>query len=151
LSGFGYRVLFSESTWSVSAEAIVDTTLCILEKNTLVKVLKKNADLTLKFLKVVTEELWISDNRTISLTQKHVSGRLAESLLILRDTYGYESDKKTIGVSLSREDIAHLSNMTTSNAIRTLSNMASDGIIELKGRKITILDNTSLEQISEQG
>jgi CRP-like cAMP-binding protein len=147
----GYRVLFSESTWSVSAEAIVDTTLCILEKNTLVKVLKKNADLTLKFLKVVTEELWISDNRTISLTQKHVSGRLAESLLILRDTYGYESDKKTIGVSLSREDIAHLSNMTTSNAIRTLSNMASDGIIELKGRKITILDNTSLEQISEQG
>lgn len=147
----GYRVLFSENTWSVSAKAIEDTIICVFEKNTLVKILKKNADLALKFLKLVTEELWISDNRTISLTQKHVRGRIAESLLLLRDTYGYESEKNTLRISLSREDIAHLSNMTTSNAIRTLSNLASEGIIELKGRRITILNNTILEHISEQG
>ena len=147
----GYRVLFSESTWTVSAEAIEDTIICIFEKNTLVKVLKRNAELALKFLKVITEELWISDLRTLSLTQKHVRGRLAESLLLLRNTYGTESDNKTIRVYLSREDIAHLSNMTTSNAIRTLSNLASEGIIGIKGRKISILDITSLELISEQG
>lgn len=147
----GYRVLFSENTWSVSAKAIEDTIVCVFEKNTLVKILKKNADLALKFLKLVTEELWISDNRTISLTQKHVRGRIAESLLMLRDTYGYESEKNTLRIFLSREDIAHLSNMTTSNAIRTLSNLASEGIIELKGRRITILNDTILKQISEQG
>jgi CRP-like cAMP-binding protein len=56
-----------------------------------------------------------------------------------------------LGVSMSREDIAHFSNMTTSNAIRTLSNLASDGIIKIKGRKIGIIDNTSLEHISELG
>jgi len=41
--------------------------------------------------------------------------------------------------------------MTTSNAIRTLSNMAAEGVIEIKGRKISILDNIHLEHISEMG
>lgn len=147
----GYRSLFSENIWSFSAEAIEETIICTFDKSSLMKVLKKNNDLTIKFLKLVTEELWISDNRTISLTQKHVRGRLAESLLLLLGTYGYEQDSKIIGISMSREDIAHLSNMTTSNAIRTLSNLASEGIISLKGRKITILKESVLEQISEQG
>jgi CRP-like cAMP-binding protein len=70
---------------------------------------------------------------------------------LLRNTYGYENDGQTLGVSLSREDIAHFSNMTTSNAIRTLSNLASDGIIKIKGRKIGIIDIASLEHISEIG
>jgi CRP-like cAMP-binding protein len=70
---------------------------------------------------------------------------------MLRDTYGYEEDGKTINVSLSREDIAHLSNMTTSNAIRTLSGLASEGDIEIKGKKIRILNTTNLEYISELG
>ena len=147
----GYRAMFSDNTWSVSAAAIEDSAICVLEKNTLVKILKKNADLALKFIKVITEELGFSNNRTVSLTQKHIRGRLAESLLVLRDTYGYEADGKTIRAFLSREDMANLSNMTTSNAIRTLSNLASEGNIEIKGRKISILDSTNLEHISELG
>ena len=59
--------------------------------------------------------------------------------------------EKQFSVSMSREDIAHLSNMTTSNAIRTLSTMASEEIIEITGRKISILDPDLLEHISEAG
>jgi CRP-like cAMP-binding protein len=102
-------------------------------------------------IEIIAEELVISNNRTVSLTQKHIRGRLAESLLVLRDTYGYEADGKTISVSLSREDIANLSNMTTSNAIRTLSNLAAEGIIGIAGRKISILDIINLEHISGLG
>jgi CRP-like cAMP-binding protein len=102
-------------------------------------------------IKVIVDELGVSNARTISLTQKHIRGRMAEALLLLRDTYGYEADGKTIRICLSREDIASLSNMTTSNAIRTLSNLASDGVIEIAGRKISIMDSTHLEHISELG
>jgi CheY-specific phosphatase CheX len=52
---------------------------------------------------------------------------------------------------MSREDIANLSNMTTSNAIRTLSTLASERIIDITGRRISILDNSQLERISELG
>jgi CRP-like cAMP-binding protein len=102
-------------------------------------------------MKVIADELWISNNRTVSLTQKHIRGRMAESLLILRDTYGYEADGNTIRILMSREDIANLSNMTTSNAIRTLSTLASERIIDITGRRISILDNSQLERISELG
>lgn len=147
----GYKALFSDHHWPMSAAAIEDSTICILDKSSMVKILKRNADLALKFIKLISEELTVSNNRTISLSQKHVRARVAESLLLLRDTYGFEEDAKTIRVALSREDIASLSNMTTSNAIRTLSNMASEGIIEVKGRRITLLDQDFIESISEQG
>ena len=143
----GYKALFSDSPWPVSAIAIEDSAICIFEKSSFVKILKKNPDLSIKLMKVIADELGFSNNRTVSLTQKHIRGRLAESLLILRDTYGYEADGKTIKVSLSREDIASLSNMTTSNAIRTLSNLASEGIIEITGRRSASLRAINLEQI----
>ncbi|MCX6326271.1 MAG: Crp/Fnr family transcriptional regulator [Bacteroidia bacterium] len=145
----GYRALFSDNAWSISAASIEDSAIVVFEKNSFIKILKKNADLALKFIKVITEELEFSNNRTVSLSQKHVRGRLAESLLALRDTYGYEGDGKTICISLSRDDIAHLSNMTTSNAIRTLSSLASEGIIEIKRRKISIVNSSRLKDISE--
>lgn len=147
----GYKALFSDNPWSVSASAIEDSAICTFERSFFIRTLKKNPELSMKFMKVIADELWVSNNRTVSLTQKHVRGRVAESLLILRDTYGFEADGKTIRITMSRDDIAHLSNMTTSNAIRTLSNMATDGIIELTGRRIGILDDNALERISEVG
>jgi CRP-like cAMP-binding protein len=151
-NGFiGYKAIFADHQWPVSATAIEDSTICVLEKGSLTKILKKNADLALKFIKLLSEELIIANNRTVSLSQKHVRGRVAESLILLRDTYGYEEDGNTVRIALSREDIANLSNMTTSNAIRTLSIMASEGIIGIKGRKITLLDPLQLEHISELG
>lgn len=115
------------------------------------KIIRKNPDLALRLIKVIARELEFSNNRTVSLTQKHIRGRLAESLLVLRDTYGFENDGLTIRVYLSREDIANLSNMTTSNAIRTLSVFAAEDVIALEGRKIKILDSLKLERISELG
>ena len=115
----------------------------------MVKILKKNADLSFLFTKLLSEELKFSNSRIISLTQKHVRGRVAESLLILCDVYDFEEDGKTICVYLSREDIANLSSMTTSNAIRTLSNFVLEGIISVKGRRITLIDKDALKDVSE--
>jgi CRP-like cAMP-binding protein len=137
----GYRAIFADSPSAV----------CLFEKDCFLRIVRKNPDFALKLMKAFAEELGFSNNRTVSLTQKHIRGRLAESLLVLRDTYGYENDGKTIRVYLSREDIANLSNMTTSNAIRTLSTLASEEIISIEGRKIMILDCTKLERISELG
>jgi len=147
----GYRSLFSDNTWPASSTALEQTTFCVLDKTSLIKILKKNSELSFRLCRHLSDELVWSNNRIISLTQKHVRGRIAESLILLRDTYGFENDMKTIKVLLSREDLAHLSNMTTSNAIRTLSNMSTEGIIGIKGKRISILDNNMLEHISEMG
>jgi CRP/FNR family transcriptional regulator, polysaccharide utilization system transcription regulator len=151
LSFINYRSLFSDNYYPFSVVAIEESAIVIFEKQALSRLLKQNAELAVKFLKVVSEDLLFSNNRLVSLTQKHVRGRLAESLLLLRDTYGVEADGKTLRVMLSREDIAHFSNMTTSNAIRTLSGMVSEKIIDIQGRKLMILNPQKLETISESG
>jgi CRP/FNR family transcriptional regulator, polysaccharide utilization system transcription regulator len=87
----------------------------------------------------------------VNLTQKHIRGRLAESLVFLINTYGFEDDDRTIRVYLSRDDLASLSNMTASNAIRTLTQFSEEGIISTEGRKLKILNRIKLEHISEIG
>jgi CRP-like cAMP-binding protein len=113
--------------------------------------LKENNELALFFIRQLSVDLGVSDERTVSLTQKHIRGRLAESLLFLKDTYGVEEDQCTLSIYLSREDLANLSNMTTSNAIRTLSNFAAEKLITIDGRKIKIIEEDKLKKISKIG
>jgi len=147
----GFRALFAEDKYIASAVAIEDCQVCIVEKKFLFELMSSNNELSMAFIKKLAYELGISNLRTISLTQKHIRGRLAESLLVLIEIYGYEEDNQTIKVKLSREDIANLSNMTTSNAIRTLSAFANEGVVELVGKKIKILLLEQLEKISNLG
>jgi CRP-like cAMP-binding protein len=103
------------------------------------------------FIRQLSVDLGIADERTVNLTQKHIRGRLAESLLFLKDSYGLEEDGATLSIYLAREDLASLSNMTTSNAIRTLSIFANERIIALDGRKIKIIDQERLKKVSKLG
>jgi len=150
-SYIAYRSLFSDNPFQFSVKALEESAIVIFEKHPMSGILKKNVELAIRFMRVISEDLISSNNRLISLTQKHVRGRIAESVLLLRDTYGTEADGATLRVLLSREDLAHLSSMTTSNAIRTLSGLVSEKILDIEGRKITILDLAKLEAISESG
>ena len=147
----GYRALFAEEMHTCTGVAIEDSTLCTIEREVIYKMLRTNAELSLSIIKAFATELGFSNNRTVTLTQKHIRGRLAESLIFLKDTYGFENDGMTIKIYLSREDIANLSKMTTSNAIRTLSSFAGEEVIGIDGRKIKIQDLQKLERISELG
>ncbi|HAM10068.1 MAG: hypothetical protein A2X04_09250 [Bacteroidetes bacterium GWF2_41_9] len=147
----GFRNIFQAGVWNDSAAAIEDSIVCILERNSFANILKHNSEFSFKLMKLLTDELTFAQDRIISLTQKHVRSRLVETLLMLGEVYGFEPDGNTINASLSRDDIAHHSNMTTSNAIRTLSNLASECKIELKRRKIRLLDIPALEMISKSG
>lgn len=96
------------------------------------------------FIRELSELLGTSVNYTIHLTQKNIRGRLAESLLRMKKKYGVEDDGQTLPIYLSRNDLAMMSNMSTSNAIRTLSSFVSEGIVAFNGRKIRILNEEAL-------
>lgn len=147
----GFRALFADDHYIASAVALEDSVVSIVEKSLLEKLIRENAEFALSIMRKFAKELGFSSKRTVSLTQKHIRGRLAESLLFLVDTYGYEEDGKTINVYLSREDLANLSNMTTSNAIRTLSTFAAENVLNVDGRRISVLDKETLRRISALG
>lgn len=148
---FAYRAYFAQENFVTAAAAFEPCTICLVPMPVISELIKENTDLAMFFIKQLSIDLGISDERTVNLTQKHIRGRLAESLLFLKDTYGVEEDQCTLSIYLSREDLANLSNMTTSNAIRTLSNFATEKLIIIDGRKIKIIDEERLKKISKIG
>jgi CRP/FNR family transcriptional regulator, polysaccharide utilization system transcription regulator len=146
----GFQNILNESHWTASSLALEDVDIITIEKQTIIRILKTNADLAFNIGGIISQELAESYDKMVSLTQKHVRGRLAESILMIGEIYGYEADGKTLSAHLSRNDIAHLSNMTTSNAIRTLSSFSNEGLIKIKSKNISILDFPGLSRISDQ-
>lgn len=148
---FGYRAYFAREPYVTAASAFESCTVCMIPMELIEQFLRNNGDLALFFIQMLSVDLGIADQRVVNLTQKHVRGRLAESLIFLKESYGLEEDGATINIYLAREDLASLSNMTTSNAIRTLSNFVNERVITIDGRKIKIIDEERLRKISRIG
>lgn len=148
---FGYRAYFADEAYVTASSAFEATTICLISMKLIEDILKENNKLAFFFIKMLSFDLGVADQRIVNLTQKHVRGRLAESLIFLKESYGLEQDGATIDIYLTREDLANLSNMTTANAIRTLSIFVNEGVISLDGRKIKIIDEDKLIKISKMG
>ena len=147
----GYRAHFAQEPYLTNASALCPSTLLLTPLKLIDQFLATNNALAQYFIKQLSIDLGVADERTVSLTQKHIRGRIAESLIFLLDSYGYEKDKQTLSFGLNRNDLASLSNMTTSNAIRTLAAFAAEGLVILDGKKIKITNEKQLRTISQQG
>lgn len=148
---FGHRAYFAKEKYLSTACAFEPSTLGSLNMRIVEKLIRKNNDLAMFIIHNLSKTLGGSDTKIVNLTQKHIRGRLAEALLLLAESYGLEDDKATLKIYLSREDLANLSNMTTANAIRTLSTFVNEKLILVDGRRIKIIDEPQLRKISKFG
>lgn len=147
---FGYRAYFAREPYVSSAAAFEPSTLGCIPMEIVEDLIRKNNDLAMFFIHELSRNLGGSDTKIVNLTQKHIRGRLADALLLLVDNYGLEEDG-LLKIFMSREDLANLSNMTTSNAIRTLTSFVAEKLILVDGRKIKILNTPQLRKISKFG
>lgn len=146
----GYRAVFAQEQHTTSAMALEPSKLFFIPADTIFKLFNSNSQLANFIVKSLAVELSFSRYRSVSLSQKQIRGRLAESLLVLRDKYGYVKGN-LLNINLSREDLANLSNMTASNAVRTLAAFVGERIIDVHSREIYILNEPALERISRMG
>ncbi|MBP5197130.1 MAG: Crp/Fnr family transcriptional regulator [Bacteroidaceae bacterium] len=148
---FGYRAALAGEPFITAAAAFEPSIVATMPLWLIKRYMEENPKVGLFFVRRLAIALGQSDERTVNLTQKHMNGRLAESLIFLRDNYGLEEDGCTLSLYLSREDLANLSNMTTANAIRTLSTFAKEKIVAIDGKKIKLIDMKALEKINRLG
>ncbi|MDO4510230.1 MAG: Crp/Fnr family transcriptional regulator [Bacteroidales bacterium] len=148
---FGYRAFFAMEPYVSSAAAFEPSTLGSIPMKLVKELIDENRDLAWFFIHELSKNLGGSDTKIVNLTQKHIRGRLAEAITLLVDNYGFEDDGETLKIYMAREDLANLSNMTTSNAIRTLSAFCQERIITVDGRRIKIIDPEALRNISKFG
>ncbi len=148
---FGYRAAFSGQAFITAAAALEPSFIVKFPLAMVECYIRTNTRLAWFFIRQLAVALGRSDERTVSLAQKHVRARLADSIIYLSERYGLEPDGHTLCSRLSRKDMANLSNMTTSNAIRTLSLFQQEGLLCVDGRRICILDEEELRRIAEIG
>ena len=148
---FAFRAYFAEGNYVTSATALEVVKAYAVPLTVIRQILESNNRLAMLFIKHLSADLGDIDSRIVSLTQKHIRGRLAEALVILLDTYGIDNETKELKGALSREDLAGFANMTASNAIRTLAAFDAEEIIALEGKKIKILNETQLRKVSLLG
>lgn len=147
----GYRASMAHEPYVTTAAALERTAICRVPMTVINELLMRNNRLGMFFLTELASDLGLSDRRTVSLTQKHMRGRMAEALLYLIEIYGVRGTDRSLQIRMTREDLAALSNMTTSNAIRTISAFTQEGIVTIDGKNIIINDEEKLKQISSFG
>ena len=148
---FGYRAYFANENYVHTAATIEPSVIGSLPMSLVARMIDSNRGLAWFFIHELSRNLGSSDTKIVNLTQKHIRGRLADALMVLKDNYGYEEDGTTLRIYMGREDLANLSNMTTSNAIRTLTSFVNEKILIVDGRTIKIIDEDSLRRISHTG
>lgn len=136
----GYRALLSGDRYNGSAVVLEDAHVCFIPRELFLHALKTDPTLAFEMMKLLSDELKQAELKVTHLAQKPVRERLAETLLFIQETYGYEGDNKTLNVRLSREEIANLVGTATESTIRLLSEFKRDGILDLDGKKIKVLD-----------
>lgn len=140
----GYRALLSGDRYGASAVALEDTQVCFIPKEIFVNLLKNDPNLALEMMRMLSDELHRAEMKLTHLAQKPVRERLAETLLFIKETYGYEEDGITLNVRLSREEIANLVGTATESTIRILSEFKKDNMVDLDGKKIKIINHGKL-------
>lgn len=130
-----------------SLMAITDCGACFIDINSFKEVLRKNATFMEGYLREYSQRVLHTYYQFAVLTQKNMEGRMAESIIYLKDHVFNNGSIKHV----SKQDLAELTAMTKESAIRVLKEFKDDGLIEIEGQKINILDQKALEQVARHG
>jgi len=144
----GQRSILSDEPVGLNATALEDMHVCFIPKGDILDTIRENTQFSLNVMKVISHQLNQANTLISQMAQKPVKDRLAETLLNLEDIFGIDNEE-CIDVILTREEIANTIGTATESAIRLLSNLKKDGIIDLIGKKIKIVDKSTLKNMSE--
>jgi len=145
----GQRSMVSDEPANLSAIALEDMEVCFIPKSEILNFFNKNNQFSLSMMKSICGDLKESDLHVVSMAQKTVKNRLAETLIYLQETFGKNNTDNTLKVQLSREELAGMIGTATESCIRILSEFNKTGLIELVGKKIAIKDLNKLKKVAE--
>jgi len=142
---FGYHALLEEGRYTDSATAMEDAEVYLMPKEDFFSLLYRNAEVAKKFIRIISNNLIEKEEQLVKLAYNSVRKKVADALLQLQNTYKQDTDS-IFAIHVSREDLAQLAGTATESTIRTLSDFKEEGLIDIKGGKITIL---ALDKLSK--
>jgi len=136
----------SRHTYSVAAITAVQA--CFISFDIFKQLVKVNGAFAEGLLEDVSAKSQKSLIRMVNLSQKRMSGRLAEVLLYFSDEVFHNDEYEMI---LTRQELGEMTSMAKECAVRILKELEDSGVIYSDSSKIKILDKKKLIRISEKG
>jgi CRP-like cAMP-binding protein len=137
----GELSLFNDEPITNNAEALEDTTVCIIDGDKLKEIMAKYPAIAFKVLEELSRRLKRAENLIENLGVNDVETRIVQTLLDLADENG------VINLDISKKDLAAYMGMSQETLSRKLSYFQDKGLIKQIGhRRIEILDKESLEE-----
>lgn len=134
----GYASMVSGTPYTMNCTAVEDSGVCFVPSETIFRIVRENTHLALRVMQDLSHEVEDAERRVVEIAQKSVRERVAEALLVLKETFGLSEDGETLNSPLTREEIAAIVGTAPESVIRTLSEFKSDKLIETEGRTIRL-------------
>ena len=144
----GHRSILSDEPVGLNVTALEDMHVCFIPKGDILDMIRQNSQFSLSLMKNISHQLNEANTSISQMAQKPVKDRLAETLLHLETIFGVDKEGY-IDVVLTREEIANTIGTATESAIRLLSNLKKDQVIDLAGKRIKITNKSALKNISD--
>lgn len=137
----GHRSLEQEN-YSISATALEDSCVVLLEAAFIIDLLKRDKELTYQMMLFYCKELQKSENRMKNLAQMSVREKVLESLVLVSDAFGVKTGEGILlDADLSRTDYGELSSLRSEQFIRIVTELKDEGLLRMRSDKKIILTN----------
>lgn len=145
---FGEVAVFAGRSFPANAEAIAASRLLFLPREAFVELIRQNPSLAMNMLAVLSRRLRQFTVQVENLSLKEVPGRLASYLLVLS---AEQEEIEAVVLPISKGQLASLLGTIPETLSRIFARMSDQGLIEVHGRTIALLDRIGLQEVAEQG
>jgi CRP/FNR family transcriptional regulator len=143
---FGEVPVFTGERFPAHAEAMEKSSILYFPRAAFIELVRQEPSLALNMLAVLSKRLRLFTHLIESLSLKEVPGRLAAYLLYLSDR---SDDPAALRLDIPKGQLASLLGTIPETLSRILGRMAGQGIVEVEGRAIRLLDRSALEELAE--
>ena len=140
--------IFEDDMLHRSSAAVVDSRACLVDLHTFKSFILNNNKNVPRLIKHFNHTQNRYSTRLTNVIYKNMEARIADALLYLVNEV-YFSREFTL--TISRSDLADLAGMSRESTSRILGLFKKQEILEVKGRKVEILNKKQLEQIARLG
>ncbi|UOB17929.1 response regulator [Abyssalbus ytuae] len=142
---FGYSSFTTNSPYQESATAVKQTTVYAIAKDQLKDILEKNHKVTLELIELLTDNISDIKDQLLQMAYGSVRKKTAATILQFADKLRTKPDEC---IKISRSDLASVAGIATESLIRTLSELKKEGLIEIEGRNIKLLQIDKLQKMN---
>jgi CRP/FNR family transcriptional regulator, polysaccharide utilization system transcription regulator len=128
--------------------AITELECCFINIDKIIKMLLNNSGFAVSFIGCYYQQYNQMFGTLINLTQKYMPGRVADTLLYLKNQVLCTNP---FTLPLTRQELSEMSAMTKESFVRILTEFKNSKIIRTEGRTIEILYEQALAEISKNG